>query len=101
MTDKTSQTIKLKDGRMPGYAEYGAPKGKSILELHGNPSSRPGSILFSEAARRLGIRVIGIDRPGMGLSNYKPGRKLLDWPDDVIELADALGIGWTLNRNGM
>ncbi len=82
--DKTSQTIKLKDGRTLGYAEYGAPKGKPIFEFHGNPSSRLGSILFDEAAGKLGIRVIGIDRPGMGLSDYKPGRKLLDRPDDVI-----------------
>ena len=49
-------------------------------------------MLFDEAARRLGICVIGIDRPGMGLSDYKPGRKLLDWPDDVLELAEVLKI---------
>jgi len=76
--DKTSQTIKLKDGRNLGYSEYGDPSGKPIFEFHGNPSSRLGSILFDEAARKLGIRIIGIDRPGMGLSDYKPGRKLLD-----------------------
>lgn len=40
----------------------------------------------------MGIRVIGIDRPGMGLSDYKSHRKLLDWPDDVIALADTLGL---------
>ena len=90
--DKTSQTMTLKDGRTLGYAEYGAPQGKIIFEFHGNPSSRLGSALFDEAAQRLGVRVIGIDRPGMGLSDYKPGRKLLDWPDDVVELADNLGI---------
>ena len=86
------QTIKLKDGRTLGYAEYGVPKGKPIFEFHGNPSSRLGSILFDEAAQRLGIRVIGIDRPGMGLSDYKPGRRLLDWPDDVLNLAEELKI---------
>jgi len=92
VADKTMQAFKLKDGRTLGYAEYGVPKGKTIFEFHGNPSSRLGSILFDEAARRLGVRVIGIDRPGMGLSDYKPNRKLLDWPDDVTELANALGI---------
>jgi pimeloyl-ACP methyl ester carboxylesterase len=89
--NKMNQTIKLKDGRMLGYAEYGDPQGKPILEFHGNPSSRLGSELFDGTARSMGIRVIGIDRPGMGLSDYKPARRLLDWPDDVIELADALG----------
>ena len=29
--DKTSQTIKLKDGRLLGYAEYGAPQGKPFF----------------------------------------------------------------------
>jgi pimeloyl-ACP methyl ester carboxylesterase len=51
-----------------------------------------GSKLFDEVAQRLNVRVIGIDRPGMGLSDYKSNRKLLNWPDDVIELADALAI---------
>ncbi|MFC1904367.1 alpha/beta fold hydrolase [Chloroflexota bacterium] len=84
--------LQLPDGRRLSYAEYGDPEGKPIFEFHGNPSSRLGSILFDEAARRLGVRVIGIDRPGMGFSDYNPGRKLLDWPDDVIGLANALGI---------
>ena len=39
---------------------------------------------------KLNIRVIIPDRPGMGLSDFKRGRKILDWPDDVVELADAL-----------
>jgi pimeloyl-ACP methyl ester carboxylesterase len=89
--NKTNQTLTLKDGRMLGFAEYGDPQGKPIFEFHGNPSSRLGSELFDEAAKNMGIRIIGIDRPGMGLSDYKPHRRLLDWPDDVLELADALG----------
>jgi len=88
--NKTNQTLKLKDDRTLGFAEYGDPQGKPIFEFHGNPSSRLGG-LFDETAKKMGIRVIGIDRPGMGLSDYKPHRKLLDWPDDVIELEDSLG----------
>ena len=38
------------------------------------------------------VRFIGIDRPGFGLSDFKPKRALADWPKDVIELADSLGI---------
>lgn len=89
--NKKNQTIHLKDGRTLGYAEFGDPQGIPIFEFHGNPSSRLGSEIFDETAKDLGIRVIGVDRPGMGLSDYKPHRKLLDWPDDVVELADALG----------
>lgn len=40
----------------------------------------------------LGIRLITLDRPGYGFSNFQPKRRLLDWPQDVSELADALGI---------
>ncbi|MFW9994509.1 MAG: alpha/beta fold hydrolase [Candidatus Odinarchaeota archaeon] len=90
--NRTGKTIKLKDGRTLGYAEYGSFQGEPVFEFHGNPSSRLGSKLLDEAAKRLDIRVIGIDRPGMGLSSYKPGRKLIDWPEDVIELANVLEI---------
>ena len=37
----------------------------------------------------------GSSRPtgrGSGLSTRRPGRAIADWPDDVRELADALGI---------
>ena len=39
-----------------------------------------------------GIRIIAPDRPGLGLSTRLPGRQIADWPNDVRELADALGI---------
>jgi pimeloyl-ACP methyl ester carboxylesterase len=40
----------------------------------------------------LGIRIIAPDRPGFGLSDFQENRTLLDWPDDVLVLADHLGI---------
>jgi pimeloyl-ACP methyl ester carboxylesterase len=45
-----------------------------------------------EVTRSLGARLIIVERPGFGLSDFQPGRRLLDWPDDVIELADYLGL---------
>lgn len=41
----------------------------------------------------LGVRLIAPDRPGYGLSEFQHGRKLVDWPSDVMALADRLGIG--------
>jgi pimeloyl-ACP methyl ester carboxylesterase len=38
------------------------------------------------------LRLIAPDRPGFGRSDFQPGRQLLDWPDDVCELADVLGL---------
>lgn len=91
---RTNQQIKLKDGRMLGYAEYGAPAGKPVFYFHGFPSSRLDWPLFDpdDTAAELNARIIAVDRPGTGLSDFKRGRELLDWPDDVIELADALQV---------
>ncbi|MFW9998766.1 MAG: alpha/beta fold hydrolase [Candidatus Hodarchaeota archaeon] len=48
--------------------------------------------LFGEKPKENGVRIIGIDRPGFGLSDFQHKRRLLDWPDDIIELADHLGL---------
>jgi pimeloyl-ACP methyl ester carboxylesterase len=85
--------IILDDGRRLGYAEYGDPAGSPLLYFHGLPSSRLEAALCEEAGRRLGIRILAVDRPGYGLSDFQPGRRLTDWPDDVSTLAEGLGIG--------
>jgi len=92
--DRTNQQIKLKDGRALGYAEYGNPDGKPVFYFHGFPSSRLDWPLFDTdaIAARLNARIIAADRPGYGLSDFKHGRKIVDWPDDVVELADALQV---------
>lgn len=89
---KTSATLELADGRVLGYAEYGDPKGQPLFHFHGHPGSRLEAQLAHGEAERGGVRIIAFDRPGYGLSDFKPRRKLLDWPDDVVEAADALGI---------
>ncbi len=88
----TSKVIQLRDGRALGYAEYGDPAGKPVFFFHGMPGSRLQRCPDDSIAAALGARIITIDRPGYGLSDFQPGRRLLDWPDDVAELADALGI---------
>ena len=92
MGDETSATIRVRDGRQLGYAEYGDPCGAPVLHFHGHPGSRLEAALLEGAAQEVGVRVIGVDRPGMGLSTPLPKRRLLDWPDDVVDLADALGL---------
>lgn len=91
MTTPTTQTIVLKDGRTLAYAEYGQPDGKPILYCHGNPGSRldPQMIDLS-LLKKFNARIIAPDRPGMGLSDFQPGRTISDWPADVSALADAL-----------
>lgn len=91
---RTHQTITLQDGRMLGYAEYGVPKGMPVFYFHGFPGSRLDYLLFDagDAAMDTNARIIAADRPGMGLSAFKRGRQILDWPEDVTGLADALQI---------
>ncbi|MFX0184948.1 MAG: alpha/beta fold hydrolase [Candidatus Hodarchaeota archaeon] len=90
--NEISHIIELSDGRSLGYAEYGDPQGKPLFYFHGRDGSRiEAAFGKEESAADLGIRFICLDRPGMGLSEYKKSRRLLDWPDDVLELAAQLG----------
>ena len=89
---RINQTIKLLNGRRLGFAEYGAPSGEPVLYFTGGNSSRYEGQWFHEAAQKNKIRLIVPDRPGFGLSSFQINRKLLDWPDDVVELANSLSI---------
>ena len=84
--------IRLPDGRALGYAEYGNPQGKPVIFFAGAPSSR---FLHppTEPTEVLGARLVMLERPGFGLSDFQPRRTLLDWPDDVVAAADALKLG--------
>ena len=92
MTNKTNQTIQLKDRRNLGYARFGKPAGRPVFYFTGGNSSRLEGMWFEEAAQQHNIDLIVPDRPGFGLSDFQPGREFLDWPDDVAQLADSLGI---------
>ncbi|KAJ5364352.1 uncharacterized protein N7496_010065 [Penicillium cataractarum] len=86
------QSVTLSDGRTLGYAEFGSLSDDAtiVLAFHGWPGSRLESAVFHPAASQLNVRIIGIDRPGIGLSSPQPKRKLLDWPADVRELVRYL-----------
>jgi len=84
--------IRLADARTLSYAEYGSPSGDPVLFLHGFPASQKEAALWHDAARRHSVRIIAPDRPGIGLSSYQPGRRFLDWPADVVQLTQHLGI---------
>lgn len=84
--------FRLKDGRYLGYREFGDPAGHPVFLFHGIPGSRCGAGVIADQAAERGVRVIGVDRPGIGLSTFQPNRSFLDWPSDVKELADSLGL---------
>ena len=91
MTTSTFRTIRVRDGRTLAFAEYGDPHGEPIISCHGSPSSRvEGNLSLNAVSLERGVRVIIPDRPGMGASDFQPGRRIVDWPSDVLDLADAL-----------
>jgi pimeloyl-ACP methyl ester carboxylesterase len=79
--------IRLRDGRHIGVEEHGA--GVPLVWLPGTPGSRVWKAPFVVG----GIRLIVVERPGFGESDPRPGRGYLDWPDDLAQVVDQLGIG--------
>lgn len=87
-----SQVLRLGDGRRLGFAEWGEPEGLPLIAFHGTPGTRLMFEIADPPARRQGVRLITPDRPGFGLSDLMPKRRIGDWPKDVAALADALGL---------
>jgi pimeloyl-ACP methyl ester carboxylesterase len=73
-----NDTLRLRDGRLLGYARYGDPNGTPVFYFHGFPGSRLEARLADAVASRNGVRVIALDRPGSGLSDFKPARTIGD-----------------------
>ncbi len=59
-TSRTDKQFKLRDGRMLGYSEYGAPDGTPVFYFHGHPGSRHDWSGFdsSDVATELKLRQI-------------------------------------------
>lgn len=87
-----SLTLIRPDGRTVGFADYGPATGLPVIDCHGGPGSRLAPRAAVPAAAPAGIRLVGIDRPGYGLSTPWPGRTIAGWVPDALAIADALGI---------
>ncbi len=86
----------VRAGRRLSFAEYGVPRGRAVVWMHGTPGARRQ---VPVEARRLaleqGLRIIGVDRPGIGSSTPYLYPDLLDWTHDLEHLLDALGVDST------
>ena len=84
--------LTLPDGRRLGFAEFGHPRGPLVLWFHGSPGARrqvpPAG---RHAADELGLRVVCVERPGVGASTDHAYRDLRDWAADVAVVADRFG----------
>ena len=84
--------MRLSDGRRVGCLQVGKADGFPVFHFHGNGSSRLEVMMLADLAAEAGVRLIGLDRPGVGDSDPAPGRTLIDWPQDVAQVADRLHI---------
>jgi pimeloyl-ACP methyl ester carboxylesterase len=91
MTDDPVQVVQTRDGRKLAYLEVGDPQGPLVIHNHGGPGSRLEARLLADSAAKNRIRLICVDRPGMGQSSPQKTRTYAGWADDLIAIADALG----------
>src|SRR3954452_11841764 len=82
----------LADGRRLAWAEWGSPRGTPVLLCPGAAISRHLGI-DAGAVAALGLRLVSVDRPGLGASTPAAGRTLADFAGDVRELAGLRGLG--------
>jgi pimeloyl-ACP methyl ester carboxylesterase len=90
---KLEGNVAVAEDRQIGFAEFGAPQGRTIFWLHGTPGARRQ--IPTEArvyAERQNIRLIGVDRPGIGASTPHQYDTVLAFAADLGVIADTLGI---------
>ena len=82
------------NNRKFGVYEYGIEDGIVVFYCHGFPGSRLDGLIFNFdiEAKKLGLRIIAIDRPGIGNSDFQSNRKIKDWVIDLKNIADYLNI---------
>ncbi|MGD9619386.1 MAG: alpha/beta fold hydrolase [Mycolicibacterium sp.] len=90
---KLEGNVAVGSDRRIGFAEFGDPQGRAIFWLHGTPGARRQipveARLYAERNR---IRLIGVDRPGIGSSTPHEYATVLDFAEDLRTIADTLGI---------
>ena len=84
------KSIKLADGRVLAYRDYGNPDGQPVLFIHGFADS--GVVRYHDDAytAAIGARIIAPDLPGVGGSSPDRGRTVSRWAGDARQLVDQL-----------
>lgn len=86
-------SVGVRGGRRLSFAEFGTPGGDAVIWMHGTPGGRRQIPIEARLfAEQNDVRIIGIDRPGIGTSTPHLYDNVLDWTGDLAELADNLGV---------
>ncbi len=82
----------LKDKRKLGYTEYGTKKAYPIIYCHGSQSSSLEMHYDLSFAINNNLRIIAIDRPGHGDSDFNPEGSIKSFANDTHQLIKHLNI---------
>jgi pimeloyl-ACP methyl ester carboxylesterase len=85
-------TLCLSDGRVLAWAEYGHRHGYPLIYFHSQAGSRLEAGFLHNAALAAGFRLIAIDRPGIGQSDFHALKRHDDFSADVAELITHLNL---------
>jgi pimeloyl-ACP methyl ester carboxylesterase len=86
----TARTFKLSSGRTLGWYEHGSTNGVPVIFCTGAGMS--GILGVGVDGFSPSIRLIAIDRPGLGLSDPDPDKTLHSWSEDVRELISQMSL---------
>ncbi|KAK4543697.1 hypothetical protein LTR36_005342 [Oleoguttula mirabilis] len=82
-------------GRIISFSEVGDPNGAAVFVCVGMGLTRYVTAFYDELATTLRLRLITVDRPGVGGSEaYPPHDRSgpLSWPEDVLAICQYIGI---------
>lgn len=86
-------SVAVRGDRRLSFAEFGTPRGAPVFWLHGTPGGRRQvPVEARQYALDNDLRIIGIDRPGIGTSTPHLYDNIRDWTGDLEILAETLGI---------
>ncbi|WP_199921462.1 alpha/beta fold hydrolase [Streptomyces bicolor] len=83
---------RMSDGRLLGWAEWGPSDGVPVVLCPGAATSRWLGF-GAGVVEALGVRLVSVDRPGLGVSTPAPGRTFSDFAGDMRELCAMRGLG--------
>ncbi|KAI9367703.1 hypothetical protein BJX61DRAFT_280397 [Aspergillus egyptiacus] len=90
----TQRVVHPTSNRVIAFSEVGDPKGHVVLCCLGMGLTRYLMAFYDELARSLGLRLVTLDRPGVGESgpHMDDAGTPLSWPDDVAIVCNHLKV---------
>ncbi|KAL2872202.1 uncharacterized protein BJX67DRAFT_102479 [Aspergillus lucknowensis] len=90
----TQRVLHPTSGRVIAFSEVGDPKGHVVLCCLGMGLTRYLMAFYDELARSLALRLVTLDRPGVGESGpyVNDAGTPLSWPDDVAIVCNHLKV---------